>query len=103
MSPVRTCIGCRLRDQRSALLRVVLTVAESESRPGGVASGAGVQVRPDPRCRLPGRGAWLHVSLECLDQAIRRRAFTRALRVEVPGNRLDCDLVREYLSAHTTE
>ncbi|WP_232022020.1 YlxR family protein [Mycobacterium basiliense] len=32
------------------------------------------------RC-LPGRGAWLHPVPQCLQQAIRRRAFTRALRI----------------------
>ncbi|MGL4178811.1 MAG: YlxR family protein [Dermatophilaceae bacterium] len=35
---------------------------------------------PDPgRCR-PGRGAWLHPDVSCLDLAVRRRAFGRALR-----------------------
>ena len=35
---------------------------------------------PDPERRLPGRGAWLHASVACLDLAVRRRAFGRALR-----------------------
>ena len=30
---------------------------------------------------LPGRGAWLHPVTQCVQQAIRRRAFTRALRI----------------------
>ncbi|WP_255641943.1 MULTISPECIES: YlxR family protein [Mycobacterium] len=30
---------------------------------------------------LPGRGAWLHPVSQCAQQAIRRRAFTRALRI----------------------
>ena len=38
-------------------------------------------LRPDPRRRLPGRGAWLHPVAECLDEAVRRRAFGRALRL----------------------
>jgi len=36
----------------------------------------------DPRLRLPGRGAWLHPTPECLDLAVRRKAFGRALRVK---------------------
>ncbi|WP_235529087.1 MULTISPECIES: YlxR family protein [unclassified Phycicoccus] len=36
---------------------------------------------PDPWRRLPGRGAWLHPTGDCLEQALRRRAFGRALRV----------------------
>ncbi len=36
------------------------------------------QLVPDPRKILPGRGAWVHP--ECLETAIGRRAFDRALR-----------------------
>jgi predicted RNA-binding protein YlxR (DUF448 family) len=33
---------------------------------------------------LPGRGAWLCAgSIDCFDQAVRRNAFTRALRAPV--------------------
>jgi len=39
-----------------------------------------IRLRPDPRHRLPGRGAWLHPTGDCLEQALRRRAFGRALR-----------------------
>ncbi len=67
--PVRTCIGCRGTDSRSALLRVVLGQGEH-----------GPSVVPDPERRRPGRGAWLHPSVSCLDLAVRRRAFGRALR-----------------------
>ncbi|MGB8382654.1 MAG: YlxR family protein [Dermatophilaceae bacterium] len=35
----------------------------------------------DPRHRMPGRGAWLHPSSQCLENAVRRRAFARALRL----------------------
>ncbi|WP_241007967.1 YlxR family protein [Mycobacterium kubicae] len=31
--------------------------------------------------RLPGRGAWVHPQPQCVHQAIRRRAFQRALRI----------------------
>ncbi|WP_430413327.1 YlxR family protein [Knoellia koreensis] len=69
-SPTRTCVGCRRTDSWSALLRVV---AETDD------TGA-IRLTPDPRHRLPGRGAWLHPTGDCLDQALRRRAFGRALR-----------------------
>ncbi|UYP20974.1 YlxR family protein [Rhodococcus sp. Z13] len=69
--PVRTCIGCRQRTLAADLLRVVARKQE----PSGFA------VVPDPDRRLPGRGAWLHPSPECLGLAVRRRAFGRALRV----------------------
>ena len=35
---------------------------------------------PDLRGTLPGRGAYLHPALACLDLAVRRRAFARAFR-----------------------
>ena len=70
----RTCVGCRRRDDRSALLRVV---AEWDDTGEHIA-----RVVADPRHRLPGRGAWLHPTPECLDLAVRRKAFGRALRVK---------------------
>ena len=67
--PVRTCVGCRARASDSELLRAVVR---------------GETVVPDPRRRLPGRGAWLHPDPVCLRAAERRRAFPRALRVQGP-------------------
>ena len=36
---------------------------------------------PMTTASLPGRGAWVHPTIECVEAAIRRRAFGRALRV----------------------
>jgi predicted RNA-binding protein YlxR (DUF448 family) len=36
---------------------------------------------PDHRGTLPGRGAYVHPVLACLDLAVRRRAFNRAFKV----------------------
>ena len=77
-SPVRTCVGCRKRAARAELLRVV-----AEVRPDSPAR----VVVPDPKGRASGRGAHLHPTPECLELALRRRAFTRALRVS--GGPLD--------------
>jgi len=82
-------VGCRRRDVRSALLRVV---AERDDTGEHVAS-----VVADPRLRLPGRGAWLHPTPECLDLAVRRKAFGRALRVKAF---LEVALVGAYIDAH---
>jgi predicted RNA-binding protein YlxR (DUF448 family) len=69
--PVRTCIGCRERELAVDLLRVV-----------AVSNGSGeYAVTVDQTGNLPGRGAWLHPGDRCLQAAIRRRAFGRALRI----------------------
>jgi len=72
--PVRTCVGCRKRELAAVLLRVVAV----SSGNGAVAPEALVV---DTAGNLPGRGAWLHPDPQCLHAAIRRRAFTRALRI----------------------
>ena len=84
--PVRTCIGCRGRDSRSTLLRIVV---ETDGR--GIATAV-----PDSRRRMPGRGAWLHPDIACLDLAVRRRAFARALRTPVEG----IDALRAWVEEH---
>jgi predicted RNA-binding protein YlxR (DUF448 family) len=45
---------------------------------------------------LPGRGAWLHPVPQCVQQAIRRRAFGRALRI---AGSPDTSAVVEYVSS----
>ncbi len=66
--PIRTCVGCRERDVRSALTRLVR------------AEGS---ITLDRRGRLPGRGAYLHAHAACLDAFARRGGFVRSLRCVV--------------------
>ncbi|MFJ8233815.1 YlxR family protein [Streptomyces sp. NPDC094448] len=81
--PERTCVGCRERTAKSDLLRIVRI---------------GDECVPDDRGTLPGRGAYVHPAVVCLDQAVRRRAFPRALRSEVP---LDTAALRLHVQAVT--
>nr|WP_249357874.1 YlxR family protein [Nocardia cyriacigeorgica] len=81
---MRTCIGCRKRELAADLLRIV---ARNDS-------GDVVEIVPDPRRRLPGRGAWLHPFSACLSLAVRRRAIGRALRV---SGHLDISALEHYL------
>ncbi|MFG1623244.1 YlxR family protein [Kribbella sp. NPDC049227] len=76
----RTCIGCRKRSGPADLLRMTVS---------------GGRVLPDPDRRAPGRGAHLHPVAECLDLAVRRKAFPRAFRVPGP---LDVTGLQEYVA-----
>jgi uncharacterized protein len=55
---------------------------------------------PDPRHQMPGRGAWLHPSMTCFEQAVRRKAFTRALRLQARPN---VGPVAEHLHQFSTQ
>src|SRR3954447_11781563 len=79
--PIRMCIGCRQRAPAAELLRVV--------------AGPGGEPVPDPRRRIPGRGAGLHSHQRCVELAERRRAFARALHVPGP---VDPTPVGEYVA-----
>jgi uncharacterized protein len=76
LAPTRTCIGCRTACPASELLRLC-------------APGDRVEVSAASR----GRGAWLHARGDCLEAAVRARAFSRAFRRSVTPPALD-DLLR---------
>ncbi|GMA31782.1 hypothetical protein GCM10025875_17740 [Litorihabitans aurantiacus] len=62
-------MGCRERDSRSGLVRIVAVAGTT-------------QVVLDRRGDAPGRGAWLHARPSCVDRALTRRAVPRALRLQ---------------------
>ncbi len=82
--PVRTCVGCRGRQDKGALIRVV-------RRPDG-------EVEVDAGGKAPGRGAYVHPDPACVGAALARGALARALRrVLAPEEaaRLRDDIERE--------
>ncbi|HMQ35826.1 MAG TPA: YlxR family protein [Chloroflexaceae bacterium] len=66
--PQRTCVACRRGDAKRQLVRVV---RDGEGR-----------VAVDPGGRRNGRGAYLCHDPTCWEQALKRKALERALRVE---------------------
>lgn len=88
MVPARTCLGCRQRADKSSLLRVV----EQD--------GA---VTPDPSAILPGRGGWVHPTRACVETAIKRKAFGRALRVSAALDTAQLLASLEPMNATTNE
>ncbi|WP_295624194.1 YlxR family protein [uncultured Corynebacterium sp.] len=79
----RTCIATRSRRPEGRLLRMVAR-----------RDGDATRVVPDPRRRMPGRGAWITPTLDAWEVAQKRRAFGRALKVSAHA---DANPVREYL------
>ncbi len=68
--PMRQCLGCREMKPKPELVRVVRS-------PEGT-------VCVDLRGKAPGRGAYVCRSAACLKKALKSRALSRALDVEIP-------------------
>jgi uncharacterized protein len=82
-SPERTCVGCRRVEPKRDLVRVVRD-------PGG-------HIAIDLAGSAPGRGAYVHRELGCIEAAMRTTAFDRALRTGLTADaaaRLEKDLER---------
>ena len=67
--PQRSCIGCGEKKNKSEFIRIVRT-------PEG-------ELVLDKTGKMPGRGAYLCLSEECLKKAVKKRTIERALGVEV--------------------
>ena len=70
--PQRQCVGCRTMREKKELIRVV------HSSDGAVSL--------DFSGRLPGRGAYLCASEECLKKARKAKALERAFATEIAGS-----------------
>jgi len=70
--PERTCIVTREAKAPAGLIRFVL--------------GPDQQVVPDLRHKLPGRGVWVTARSDMVDEAVKRRLFSRAFKVEAKAS-----------------
>jgi predicted RNA-binding protein YlxR (DUF448 family) len=66
----RTCIGCGTESPKKGLVRIVRS-------PEGNFS-------VDATGRAPGRGAYICPNLKCLQEARRKKALSKCLRIEIP-------------------
>jgi predicted RNA-binding protein YlxR (DUF448 family) len=78
--PLRTCIACRNTESKRGLVRVVRT-------PEG-------RVELDATGKKNGRGAYVHESAECWDEALKKERLARALKVTVAPE--DMDALRQH-------
>lgn len=85
--PQRTCLGCRQVMDQARLVRFVCA-------PDG-------EVLADLKGRLPGRGAYLCNSRQCIDKAVARKQFDRAFHQSckpVNADLLAREVARELLA-----
>jgi len=73
--PMRRCIGCQTVKEKQGLIRLV-------SDKQGV-------IHADPRGVMPGRGAYLCPTQECLKKALKSRALERTFKQKVTPENLD--------------
>jgi len=86
LKPRRTCIACRQVEERTDLVRLVLSPEH--------------EVVVDYYGRLPGRGAWVHCQHECIEALVRRPAtVARALKHQVDVADLGAWIVRAVVRA----
>lgn len=77
--PIRSCIGCGEKKPKREMIRIV---CHDEN------------IFIDPTGKASGRGAYICVSLDCLEEAIKKKAFSHALRCHIPSEVLE-DLKRD--------
>ncbi|MBE5759392.1 MAG: YlxR family protein [Clostridiales bacterium] len=67
--PMRMCIACRESKPKKELIRIV------KNKEG--------ELNVDTTGKMPGRGAYLCPSVECLERAFKTKALQRALEVNM--------------------
>ena len=81
--PQRTCIACRSTEAKRGLVRVVRT-------PEG-------RVELDRTGKKNGRGAYVHETRACWDDALKRDRLGRALKVAIPAE--DMEQLQTYAAS----
>lgn len=70
--PSRTCIGCGTKKEKRELIRVV------KNQTG--------EIKLDKTGKLPGRGAYICDSIECLEKAIRAKKLEKSFEMKIEEN-----------------
>ena len=85
--PLRTCIACRQKRPKRALIRIVRV-------PEGT-------LKPDPRGKEPGRGAYLCPDRECWQAALEQGKLQSALKCQVSAD--DQQALRAFAASELAE
>jgi predicted RNA-binding protein YlxR (DUF448 family) len=85
--PLRTCIACRSMEAKRGLVRVVRT-------PEG-------RVELDATGKKNGRGAYVHETRACWNEALKKDRLAHALKVPVPAG--DMEQLKTHADALTAQ
>lgn len=86
--PMRTCVGCGGKSPRHTLIRLAVSLLDAS--PGGEPV-----VHVDSEQKHPGRGAWVHATLACAQNAVRRGRLWHTLRARpTQVEQLEAELAR---------
>lgn len=80
--PMRMCIACRVSKPKKELIRIV------KNKEG--------EISIDTTGKMPGRGAYICSSVECLEKSYKSKALSRALEINMTEEML-ADLKRIIL------
>ncbi|MCR4791846.1 MAG: YlxR family protein [Lachnospiraceae bacterium] len=80
----RTCVGCGLVHDKKTMLRIV---RNSEG-----------EIIPDETGRMNGRGAYICLSADCLEKAVKRHGLDRAFKQTVSEETVKS--VTDYILVH---
>lgn len=96
--PVRTCIGCRARDEQRNLLRIARTPVTPATEQADTPP-----YQPDVAGTMPGRGAWIHPSEKCVAALQKKNGLARAFKKAVPAAQLQacCEQIRAVIADST--
>ncbi|MDO4633000.1 MAG: YlxR family protein [Eubacteriales bacterium] len=73
--PLRKCVGCQEMKNKKELIRILKTPED--------------ELVIDTTGRKNGRGAYLCLSKECFDKAVKSRGLERSLKMSIPGDVYD--------------
>ncbi len=67
--PLRQCVGCKIMKPKNELVRIIRTPSN--------------EVCLDKTGKLNGRGAYICLSSDCYNKAVKSKALERTLKIEI--------------------
>lgn len=68
-TPLRKCVGCGEMIPKKEMIRIVKTKDN--------------EIKPDVTGKENGRGAYLHIDMECFDKAVKSKGLERSFKMSI--------------------